>query len=178
MSTHIHVSGLSYFCTDDTLRQAFIPFGTVVLAQVLRDEWGHALGLGIVHMACSEDVERVFNEHQRFEVAGSRVDLWEPAEPEAPQTERPEWRRELHGGTKTRDMRRARRRSSPWRCARRRSRPDSGAPSQDRQTLTSPQPSPGTQGRRDSVGGRFPKRIQPSLVPLLRCEIQGVALAA
>ena len=82
MSTRIHVSGLSYFCTDDKLRQAFIPFGTVVFAQVLRDEWGHSLGLGIVQMARSEDVERVFNEHQRFEVAGSRVDLWEPAEPE------------------------------------------------------------------------------------------------
>ena len=82
MSTKIHVGGLSYFCTDELLRQAFIPFGTVVLAQVLRDECGHSLGLGVVHMACSEDVERVFNEHQRFEVSGSRVDLWEPAEPE------------------------------------------------------------------------------------------------
>ena len=82
MSAKIHVSGLSYFCTDDTLRQAFIPFGTVVLAQVLRDECGHSLGLGVVHMACSEDVERVFNARQRFEVSGSRVDLWEPAEPE------------------------------------------------------------------------------------------------
>jgi hypothetical protein len=88
MSTHIHVSGLSYFCTDDKLRQAFTPFGTVVLAQVLRDECGHALGLGVVHMARSEDVERVFNEHQRFEVAGSRVDLWEPAESEAPRRDR------------------------------------------------------------------------------------------
>ncbi len=88
MGTHIHVSGLSYFCTDDTLRQAFIPFGTVVLAQVLRDEWGHSLGLEIIHMARSEDVERVFTEHQRFEVSGSRVDLWEPAEPEDPQAER------------------------------------------------------------------------------------------
>ena len=39
-------------------------------------------------MACSEDVERVFNEHQRFEISGSRVDLWEPAEPEDPQAER------------------------------------------------------------------------------------------
>jgi RNA recognition motif-containing protein len=80
MGTHIHVSGLSYFCTDDRLRQAFIPFGTVVLARVLRDEWGHSLGLGIIHMARSEDVERVFNEHQSFAVSGSRVDLWEPAE--------------------------------------------------------------------------------------------------
>ncbi len=88
MSTHIHVSGLSYFCTDDMLRQAFIPFGTVVLAQVLRDECGHSLGLGVVHMACSEDVERVFNEHQRFEVSGSRVDLWEPDEPKDSQGER------------------------------------------------------------------------------------------
>jgi RNA recognition motif-containing protein len=88
MSTHIHVSGLSYFCTDDKLRQAFIPFGTVVLAQVLRDEWGHSLGLGVVHMACSEDVERVFNAHQCFEVSGSRVDLWEPEDPEDPQGER------------------------------------------------------------------------------------------
>jgi hypothetical protein len=87
MSTGIHVSGLSYFCTDDKLRQAFIPFGTVVLAQVLRAERDHSLGLGIIHMARSKDVARVFNEHQRFQVSGSRVDLWEPAEPEDPQAE-------------------------------------------------------------------------------------------
>ena len=88
MGTRIHVSGLSYFCTDDKLRQAFTPFGVVVVAQVLRDECGHSLGTGVVHMARSEDVERVFNEHQRFEVSGSRVDLWEPAEPEDSQAER------------------------------------------------------------------------------------------
>lgn len=88
MGTRIHVSGLSYFCTDATLRQAFTPFGVVVVAQVLRDECGHALGTGVVHMARSEDVERVFNEHQRLEVSGSRVDLWEPAELEDTQAER------------------------------------------------------------------------------------------
>ena len=88
MGTRIHVSGLSYFCTDDKLRQAFTPFGTVVLAQVLRDKCGHSLGLGVVHMACSEDVERVFNEQQHFDISDSRVDLWEPAEPEEPQAER------------------------------------------------------------------------------------------
>lgn len=81
MNTHIHVSGLSFFCTDDELRQSFIPFGTVVLAQVLRDDNGHSLGVGIVHMASAEDVDRVFDAHQRFEVAGSRVNLWEPADP-------------------------------------------------------------------------------------------------
>jgi RNA recognition motif-containing protein len=88
MGTRIHVSGLSYFCTDDKLRQAFTPFGAVVLAQVVRDECGHSLGTGVVHMARSEDIERVFNEQQRFEVSGSRVDLWEPAEPEDAQRDR------------------------------------------------------------------------------------------
>jgi hypothetical protein len=88
MGTRIHVSGLSYFCTDDKLRQAFTPFGVVVVAQVLRDECGHALGTGVVHMARSEDVERVFNEQHQFEISGSRVDLWEPAEPEDTQAER------------------------------------------------------------------------------------------
>jgi len=79
MGTRIHVSGLSYFCTDDKLRQAFIPFGTVALAHVLRDECGHSLGLGIVHMARSEDVERVFNAQHLFEVSGLRVNVWEAA---------------------------------------------------------------------------------------------------
>jgi hypothetical protein len=88
MNTHIHVSGLSYFCTDDKLRQAFTPFGMVVCAQVVRDKWGHSLGLGIVHMSCPKDVERVFDVHQFFEVSGSRVDLWEPTEPDDPQAER------------------------------------------------------------------------------------------
>jgi RNA recognition motif-containing protein len=82
MNTHIHVSGLSYFCTDEKLRQAFTPFGRVVLAQVLRDECGHSLGLGLVHMASAKDVEGVFSAHQLFEVSGSRVDLWEPADME------------------------------------------------------------------------------------------------
>ncbi len=88
MNTHIHVSGLSCFCTDDKLRDSFTSFGTVVFAQVVRDEWGHSLGLGIVHMSCPEDVERVFDVHQYFEVSGSRVDLWEPTEPDDPQAER------------------------------------------------------------------------------------------
>jgi hypothetical protein len=37
-----------------------------------------------VHMARTEDVERVFNANQRFEVLGSHVDVWEPAGPEDP----------------------------------------------------------------------------------------------
>jgi RNA recognition motif-containing protein len=82
MSTHIHVSGLSYFCTDDKLRQTFIPFGTVVLAQVLRDECGHSLGLGVVQMSSSEEVEHIFSAQQLFEVEGTHLDIWEPLDPD------------------------------------------------------------------------------------------------
>ncbi len=140
MSANIHISGLSYFCTDATLRQAFIPFGTVVLAQVLRDECGHSLGLGIIHMARSEDVERVFNEQQRFEVAGSRVDLWEPAEPEHPQGK---WTvgDDLRGRQTAQTGHEQGSREEPQGVPtigsdRAPSRPDSGVLFQDRQTLT------------------------------------------
>jgi len=78
MTTRIHINGLPFSCTDAELRQTFSPFGTVVLAQVLRDPSGHPLGVGVVHMACPEEVENVFNAQQRFEVAGVCVNIWEP----------------------------------------------------------------------------------------------------
>ena len=87
MNTRIHVSGLSYFAP---MTSSVRP-----LSRLERWRWpkfsgmsgGHSLGLGIVHMARSEGIERVFNEQQRFEISGSCVDLWEPAEPEDPQAE-------------------------------------------------------------------------------------------
>lgn len=85
MTTNIHISGLSFFCTDEELRQTFAPFGRVVLAQVLRDAHGHSLGLGIVHMSCGQEVENVFNAQQHFEVSGMRVDIWEPSDSDASQ---------------------------------------------------------------------------------------------
>ena len=78
MTTRIHINGLPFSCTDAELRQTFSPFGTVVLAQVLRDPSGHPLGVGVVHMARPEEVENVFNAQQRFEVAGVCVNIWEP----------------------------------------------------------------------------------------------------
>jgi len=78
MTTRIHINGLPFSCTDAELRQTFSPFGTVVLAQVLRDPSGHPLGVGVVHMARPEEVENVFNAKQDFQVAGTRVNIWEP----------------------------------------------------------------------------------------------------
>lgn len=83
MTTNIHISGLSFFGTDEELRQTFTPFGTVVFAQVLRDAFGHSLGLGIVHMSRSEEVENIFNAQQHFEISGMHVDIWEPSDTDA-----------------------------------------------------------------------------------------------
>lgn len=78
MTTRIHIGGLPAFCTDAHLRQTFVPFGTVLLAQVLRDPYGNSIGLGIVHMSCPEEVEKIFSAQQKFEIAGAHVDIWEP----------------------------------------------------------------------------------------------------
>lgn len=50
MSTKIHLSGLPSFWTDTNLRQTLAPFGTIVSAQIVRDPFGHSLGLGVVHL--------------------------------------------------------------------------------------------------------------------------------
>ena len=50
MSTKIHLSGLPSFWTDTNLRDTLVPFGTVVSAQIVRDPFGHSLGLGVVHL--------------------------------------------------------------------------------------------------------------------------------
>ena len=82
MTTRIHIGGLPAFCTDAHLRQTFLPFGYVVLAQVLRDPYGNSIGVGVVHMSRPEEVEKIFSAHQKFEIAGAHVDIWEPPGPD------------------------------------------------------------------------------------------------
>lgn len=78
MASSIHISGLPFFYTNEQLRKIFVPFGTVESAQVLRDEYGHSFGLGVVQMSCPEDVEHIFSAQQLFQAAGTHLDIWEP----------------------------------------------------------------------------------------------------
>ena len=78
MASSIHINGLPFLYTNAQLRKIFVPFGTVVSAQVLRDTSGHSIGLGVVHMSCPEDVEHIFSAQQLFEVGGKHLDIWEP----------------------------------------------------------------------------------------------------
>lgn len=81
MASTIHISGIPFACTDPQLRRIFVPFGTVELAQVLKDAYGHSLGLGVVQMSCPEEVEHIFSAQQLFEVEGKHLDIWEPPDP-------------------------------------------------------------------------------------------------
>jgi RNA recognition motif-containing protein len=82
MASTIHISGLPFSFTDAQLRHIFVLFGTVKLAQVLRDAYGHSLGLGVVQMSCPEEVEDIFGAQQLFEVEGKHLDIWEPPDPD------------------------------------------------------------------------------------------------
>jgi RNA recognition motif-containing protein len=82
MASRIHINGLPFSFSNAQLRQIFVPFGTVELAQVLRDAYGHSLGLGIVQMSSSEEVEHIFSAQQLFEVEGTHLDIWEPSDPD------------------------------------------------------------------------------------------------
>jgi RNA recognition motif-containing protein len=42
MASRINISGLPFSFTNAQLRRIFVPFGTVELAQVLRDAYGRA----------------------------------------------------------------------------------------------------------------------------------------
>jgi len=81
MVSTVHISELPFFCTNAQLRQIFVPFGIVESVQVLRDAYGHSLGLGIVQMSCPEEVEHIFSAQQLFEIEGKHMNIWEPPEP-------------------------------------------------------------------------------------------------
>jgi RNA recognition motif-containing protein len=42
MASRVNISGLPFSFTNAQLRRIFVPFGTVELAQVLRDAYGRA----------------------------------------------------------------------------------------------------------------------------------------
>jgi len=81
MASRVNISGLPFSCTNTQLRRIFVPFGTVVWAQVLTDAYGHSRGLGVVQMSCPEEVEHIFSAQQRFEVNGKHLAIWEPPDP-------------------------------------------------------------------------------------------------
>jgi RNA recognition motif-containing protein len=67
---NIYVGNLSYTTTDDQLRTAFEPFGTVVSAKVITDKFsGRSRGFGFVEMGNDAEGQAAING-----LTGKRID--------------------------------------------------------------------------------------------------------
>ena len=59
MAQKLFVGGMSFSTTDDSLREFFTPFGTVLSANVITDKFtGQSRGFGFVEMSTPEEAQQ------------------------------------------------------------------------------------------------------------------------
>ncbi|HOV13075.1 MAG TPA: RNA-binding protein [Spirochaetota bacterium] len=83
MSVSIYVGNLPYSVTEDSLKEIFSPYGTVVSARVISDKIsGRSKGYGFVEMSTTEEAEAAIKELDNGEIEGRniRVNLARPKE--------------------------------------------------------------------------------------------------
>ncbi|KAI6119080.1 glycine-rich RNA-binding protein [Pisolithus croceorrhizus] len=74
MAAKIYVGNLSWNTTDDTLRQAFSQFGTVLDSIVMRDrETGRSRGFGFVTYGTSQEAEVAISSMNEQDLDGRRI---------------------------------------------------------------------------------------------------------
>ena len=74
MSKKLFVGGLSWNTTEESLRQAFGRFGTLVEAKIVMDaDSGRSRGFGFVSFANAEDAERALEEMNGTELDQRRI---------------------------------------------------------------------------------------------------------
>lgn len=74
MSAKIYVGNLSWNTTDETLRQAFSPYGSVLDSIVMRDrETGRSRGFGFVTYGTSQEAEAAISSMNEQDLDGRRI---------------------------------------------------------------------------------------------------------
>lgn len=82
MSKNLYVGNLPFTTTDDSLREAFAAYGTVVKAQVIMDrETGRSRGFGFVEMADGAEEAVAAMNGAQFEGRTLTVNEAKPREP-------------------------------------------------------------------------------------------------
>ena len=72
----IYVGNLSYQVTDEELRQAFEPFGTVASANVIMDKFsGQSKGFGFVEMPARAEAEAAINSLNGKDLRGRAMNV-------------------------------------------------------------------------------------------------------
>ncbi len=81
MSNRLYIGNLPYTTTEDELREAFEPFGTVVSSRIITDrETGRSRGFGFVEMSTDEEANKALSGMNGAAFGGRtlKVDLARP----------------------------------------------------------------------------------------------------
>lgn len=74
MANRIHVGNLPYSVTDESLKAAFEPFGTVQTAVVVKDKIsGRSKGFGFVEMSTDEETASAIEKMNKTQLDGRTV---------------------------------------------------------------------------------------------------------
>ena len=81
--TSIYVGNLAYSTDEDSLKDAFLPFGEVVSVRIIHDKFsGRSKGFGFVEMSSQEDAQQAITNLNNHDLGGRniRVNLARPRE--------------------------------------------------------------------------------------------------
>ena len=83
MSVSIYVGNLPYNLSEDSLKEIFVPYGSVLSARIITDKMtGKSKGFGFVEMSSNEEAESAIKELDNGEIEGRniKVNLARPKE--------------------------------------------------------------------------------------------------
>jgi len=73
---NIYVGNLSYEATDETIKQAFEPFGEVTSARVIKDKYtGQSRGFGFVEMSVQSQAQTAIKSLNGKELLGKEISV-------------------------------------------------------------------------------------------------------
>jgi RNA recognition motif-containing protein len=96
MENKLYVGNLPYSATDDSLRDSFAPYGTVVSASVITDrETGRSKGFGFVEMSTQQEAQDAIKALDGTDMEGRaiKVNIARPRTEDDRRTSRPRTRR-------------------------------------------------------------------------------------
>jgi len=74
MPTSIYVGNLPYSVMEDSLKEIFAPYGSVVSARIITDKMtGKSKGFGFVEMSSTEEAEAAIKELDNAEIDGRNI---------------------------------------------------------------------------------------------------------
>ena len=73
---NIYVGNLSYDATDETIKQAFEPFGEITSVRVIKDKYtGQSRGFGFVEMSIQSQAQTAIKSLNGMELLGKQISV-------------------------------------------------------------------------------------------------------